>query len=164
MKEEARKKRNETLLLELFPTFRVRVEMVIIILEAKGIRPRIQEAWRSQADQEEEFKSMHSQVRFGFHNITAPDGNREALAVDLVDEDTPLKTDTRYLLQLAAAAQDAGVMTGIRWGLPERLIGGIEAAIEAQNWDARVKVGWDPTHVQPVEITIEQARAGMRTD
>lgn len=164
MKEEARKKRNETLLLELFPTFRVRVERVINILEAKGIRPRIQEAWRSQADQEEAFKSMHSLVRFGFHNITAPDGTREALAVDLVDDDAPLKTDTKYILQLAAAAQDAGVITGIRWGLPERLIGGIEAAIAAQNWEAEVKVGWDPKHVQPVDITIKQARAGMRPD
>ena len=51
MKETDRKKKNDTRLLELYPTFRTRLEKVIVALESKGIRPRIQDAWRSPADQ-----------------------------------------------------------------------------------------------------------------
>jgi len=52
-------------------------------------------------------------------------------------------------LQLDAASEAAGLITGIRWGVPEKLIGDIDAAIALQDWDANVKVGWDPMHVQP---------------
>lgn len=98
MKEIDRKKRNETRLLELYPTFRVRLEKVIVTLESKKIRPRIQDAWRSLADQEKAFKSGHAKVLFGFHNATASNGTPEALAVDLLDDDSPLSPSKNYLL------------------------------------------------------------------
>lgn len=162
MKEIDRKKRNETRLLELYPTFRARLEKVIVTLESKGMRPRIQDAWRSLTDQEKAFKSGHAKVLFGFHNVTASNGIPEALAVDLLDDDSPLSPSKNYLLQLAAAAEAAGLITGIRWGVPKKLIGGIDAAIAAEDWDANVKIGWDPTHVQPIDITIAQAKTGKR--
>lgn len=163
MNEEARKKQNQTLLLELFPTLRVRIEKVIADLEAQGLRPRIHTAWRSPAEQEKKFKEKKSLVRFGFHNVTAANGSREALAVDLVDEVSPVKSGTNYLLHLAAAAESAGLTTGIRWGeLTEKEIQAIDAAIASQDWDAQVKIGWDPAHVEPTGITIEQAKAGLR--
>ena len=162
MLEADRRMRNEIRLLELYPAFRVRIEKVIVSLEAKGIRPRIQDAWRSPAKQEKAFKSGHSQLLFGFHNVTASDGAPQALAVDLVDDDSPLSPSKNYLLQLAAAVEAAGLITGIRWGLPEELIGAIDAAIAAQDWDANVKAGWDPAHVQPTGISVAQAKAGMR--
>lgn len=162
MKEADRKKRNNSRLLELYPTFRARLEQVIVALESKEIRPRIQDAWRSPADQEKAFRSGHSKLLFGFHNVTASDGTPEALAVDLLDDDSPLSPSKNYLLQLAAAAEAAGLITGIRWGVPQKLIGGIDAAIASQDWDANVKVGWDPTHVQPTDVTVAQAKAGKR--
>lgn len=162
MKEADRKKRNDTRLLELYATFRAHLEKVIVALESKGIRPRIQDAWRSPADQEKAFRSGHSKLLFGFHNVTASNGTPEALAVDLIDDDSPLSPSKNYLLHLAAAAEAAGLVTGIRWGVPKNLIGAIDAAIASQDWDANVKVGWDPTHVQPTDVTVAQAKAGKR--
>ncbi|MFI3217950.1 MAG: hypothetical protein QX189_02370 [Methylococcales bacterium] len=163
MKEADRKKRNNERLLELYPTFRARIEEVIVELEAKGIRPRIQDAWRSIADQKKAFDTGHAKVLFGFHNATAADGKTpEALAVDMLDDDSPLSLSKSYLLQLAAAAEAAGLITGIRWGVPAKLIGAIDAAIASKNWDANVKIGWDPSHIQPTDITIAQAKAGKR--
>ena len=51
MKEADRQKRNNDRLGELYSAFRARVQKVIVDLESSGIRPRIQDAWRSQADQ-----------------------------------------------------------------------------------------------------------------
>jgi len=162
MRETDRKKRNDTRLLELYPTFRARIKQVIVALEAKGIRPRIQDAWRSPADQKKAYESGHSKLLFGFHNVTASSGTPEALAVDLLDDDSPLSPRKNYLLQLAAAAEEVGLITGIRWDMPKRLIRAIDAAIASQDWDANVKVGWDPTHVQPADITVAQAKADIR--
>jgi hypothetical protein len=162
MKEADRKKRNQDRLVELYPTFRARVEKVIVELESEGMRPRIQDAWRSLADQQIAVDKHHAQVKFSFHNVTAKDGRPEALAVDMLDDDHPLGPTKIYLLHLAASAEKAGLMTGIRWGVPKKLIGGIDAAIASQGWDADVKIGWDPTHIQPVGLTIAQAKSGQR--
>lgn len=162
MKEAERKLRNEARYQELYPTFRVRLKRVVAALEASGFRPRIQEAWRSPADQKKAFETGHSKLLFGFHNITAKDGTPEALAVDLLDDDAPLNPSKRYLLQLAAAAESAGLVTGIRWGVPAKLVVAIDEAIANKNWDAAVKIGWDPTHVQPVDLTVAEARGGKR--
>lgn len=162
MKEKDRKQRNVDRLSELFPTFRARVEKVIVALESKGIRPRIQDAWRSPADQLKAFNSGHSKLKFGFHNVTASNGTPEALAVDLLDDDHPVASTKNYLLQLASAAEAAGLISGIRWGVPKKLIGSIDKAIASQDFDANVKIGWDPTHIQPTGITVAQAKAGKR--
>jgi len=162
MNEVDRRKRNETRLTELYPTFRERLTRVIQTLESSGIRPRIQDAWRSPADQKKAHDSGHSQLLFGFHNVTGADGKPESLAVDMLDDDSPLSPSKGYLLQLAAAAEAEGLITGIRWGVPPGLIAAIDAAIASRNWNADVKIGWDPTHVQPTDITVSQARAGAR--
>jgi hypothetical protein len=162
MEELDRKRRNEDRLTELHPTFRTRIKMVITSLEASGIRPRIQDAWRSPADQRRAYYSGHSRLKFGFHNLTAADGTPEALAVDLLDDDSPLNPGKSYFLRLAAAAEEAGLMTGIRWGVPRKLIASIDQAIAAKNWNANIKVGWDPMHVQPTDVTVAEAKAGKR--
>jgi hypothetical protein len=51
MTEDQRKERNTERLTELYPTFRRRIKAVIEDLQGQGIRPRIQDAWRSQKDQ-----------------------------------------------------------------------------------------------------------------
>ena len=162
MKEADRKKRNEDRFAELYPTFRARLKRVIASLEASGVRPRIQDAWRSPEDQRQAYVSGHSKLLFGFHNVTADDGRPEALAVDLIDDDSPLNISKSYLLQLAAAAEKAGLMTGIRWGVPGKLVPAIDQAIATKDWGANVKLGWDPTHVQPTDVSVAEARAGKR--
>ena len=162
MNEAARKARNDQRLKELFPTFRARLERVIAELEGNGLRPRIQDGWRSPADQLKAFNNGNSKLRFGFHNVTSSSGSAESLAVDMLDDDSPLASRKPYLLQLAAAAEKAGLATGIRWGVPKSLRGAIDAAIAAKDWDANVKIGWDPTHVEPTGITVAEAKSGKR--
>jgi hypothetical protein len=126
------------------------------------LRPRIQDAWRSPADQLKAFNAGHSKLKFGFHNVTGANGTKEALAVDLLDDNAPLNPGRSYLLRLAAAAEHRGLVTGIRWGVPKALVAGIDAAIAKKDWKADVKIGWDPTHVEPTGITPSEAKAGKR--
>ena len=162
MNETARRQRNTEKLGELYPAFRSRIAALIQDLEGSGIRPRIQEAWRSPADQLVAFETGHSKLKYGFHNVTGAGGSRESLAVDLLDDDSPLNPSVGYLLQVASAAGAQGLMTGIRWGLPNALAAAVDAALAAKDWKRPVKVGWDPTHVQPVGLTASEARAGKR--
>jgi hypothetical protein len=162
MDEASRRQRNEEKLAELYPTFRTRIAALIADLEDQGIRPRIQDAWRSPEAQLAAFQSGHSKLKYGFHNVTGPDGVMESLAVDLLDDDHPLAPLPAYLLHVAAAAEAHGLTTGIRWGLPKPLAIAIDAALASQDWQAPVKVGWDPTHVQPTGLTATQAKAGAR--
>jgi hypothetical protein len=162
MKEPARLARNTQRQGELFPTFAARIAALITSLEVQDIRPRIQDGWRSPEDQRKAFESGHSKLLFGFHNVTGSDGQQEGLAVDLLDDDHPLNPGRSYLLKLAAAAEQHKLVTGIRWGLPKSLRAAIDEAIAAQQWDAPVKIGWDPCHVEPTGITVAEARAGVR--
>ncbi|WP_312432949.1 hypothetical protein [Achromobacter sp.] len=164
MKEAARQARNAERLTSLYATFADRLKRVISRLETAGLRPRIQDAWRSKKDQEIAYRTGKAKVLYGFHNVTGTDGKQEALAVDLLDDDAPLNPSTSYILRLAAAAQAEGLVTGIRWDMPKNLIKGIDVAIAAEDWDAKVKVGWDPLHVQTTGVTIREARAGKRPD
>src|SRR5881394_952362 len=100
MTEPQRQQRNAAKLLELFPAFRNRISQVIIDLEAMGVRPRIQDAYRSPEDQLIAFNSGHSKLKFGFHNVTGPNGEKESLAVDMLDDDSPLNLSKSFLLKL----------------------------------------------------------------
>jgi len=162
MNEPARKQRNQERLKECFPAFARRVEAVINDLEAQGFRPRIQDAHRSIADQLKAFNGGFSKVRFGFHNVTGANGNAESLAVDLLDDDKPLNPSRRYIILLAAAAQAHGLHPGSFFGLPQSLRKGLSQAIEDRNFDANIKIGFDPTHIEVSNISIADARAGQR--
>ncbi len=162
MEESARRRRNKDRLAELFPTFRTRIRGLIQELEGNGFRPRIQQAWRSPAEQRIAFETGHSKLLFGFHNVTGGDQAPEALAVDLLDDDNPLNPRREYLLRLAAAAGKRTMTTGLRWGLPSNLREAIDAAIAGEDWRAAIKIGWDPCHVEPTDVTVAQARAGKR--
>lgn len=162
MVESARKKRNKERLATLFPTFAKRIARVIAQLESDGLRPRIQDSWRSPEDQKKAFETGHSQLLYGFHNVTGANGEPESLAVDLLDDNLPLNPRRSYILKLAAAAEAEGLTTGVRWGLPQKLQSAIDDAIAAGEWNASVKVGWDPLHIEPTEISVAEARAGKR--
>ena len=164
MQESARKARNSQRMTELYSWFRDQLTLVIQELESDGLRPRIQDAWRSPEDQLNAVNTGHSQLKFGFHNVTGKNGEKEALAVDLLDDNSPLKPSTAYILKVTAAAERHGLTTGARWGLPSKLAKAVNTAIEQQDWKAAVKVGWDPVHVQPANFTAADAAAGDRPD
>jgi hypothetical protein len=164
MIESVRIQNNKNKLLELYPSFRMKIEGVLKDLEQAGYRPRIQTAWRSQAAQMEAFRNGASKVQFGFHNVTGANGEKESLAADILDDDRPNTADTPFALHLAAAAEARGLTTGIRWDLKDEDSVLIDIAILNKNWNAKVKIGWDPLHVEPVGITIAEAKAGKRPD
>jgi len=164
MQEPARKARNSQRMAELYPWFAHQLSLVIAELEAGGLRPRIQDAWRSPEDQLEAFKSGHSKLKFGFHNVTGDSGRKESLAADLLDDNSPLKPSTAYVLKVTAAAERHGLTTGARWGLPSKMAKAADLAIAQQNWTAPLKVGWDPVHIEPANFTPAQAAAGERPD
>ena len=163
MKETDRQARNAQKLAECEPSFGQLVSGVLQGLEAHGLRPRIQEAWRSPENQLAAFRAGRSKLKFGFHNVTTPDGKPAALAVDILDDDAPLAPGPRYLLMLAAEARARGLETGILWGLPVALQKGVDEALAHQRWDAPVKIGWDPCHVQIVGTMPDEAAKRTRS-
>ena len=162
MNEADRKQRNQQRLTECFPKFAARVDAVIKDLEAQGIRPRIQDAHRSIPDQIDAFNHGFSKVRFGFHNVTGANGKAESLAVDLLDDDHPLDPPRKYIILLAGAAQAHGLHPGSFFGLPQSLRAGLSKAIQDQNFDPKIKIGFDPTHIEATGLSIAEAKAGKR--
>jgi hypothetical protein len=162
MTDNDRHKRNRARLRELYPRFASRVSAVIKELESEGWRPCIQDAWRSAQAQHAAHAAGLSLLRFGFHNITDEHGRPAALAVDIIDDDCPLNPGKPFLLRLAAAAEHAGLNSGIRRGLSGRLSQAIDAAISNREWHSPVKIGWDPTHLEPTGLSVREARAGQR--
>ena len=163
MKEEKRIARNEQMLQECFPWFRSRLTATIVDLQKQGIRPRIQQAWRSPVEQLDAFNSGHSKLKFGYHNATGPGGEKQALAVDILDDDAPLAPSIKYLLSLAIAASDHQLSTGLDWGLPAKLRAPIAAAIAARDSAAQIsKIGWDPCHIEITGLRVADVKAGMR--
>jgi LysM repeat protein len=162
MKEVDRQARNKQRLSEMYPPMATVVRRVIDRLEKQGFRPRIQGAWRSKADQIEAFNAGRSKVKFGYHNVTGAKGAKESLACDLLDDDKPLNSRRSYLIALAIAARAEGLETGILWGLTSSLKAGVEGAISEKDINRKVKIGWDPTHIQPHGFSIALAKAGQR--
>lgn len=164
MLESDRILNNKNKLQELYPPLRMRIDAVLKEMEKAGYRPRLQTAWRSMADQLEAYKRGTTRVQFGFHNITGANGVKEALAADIWDDDRLEQVKVDFMLHLAAAAEAQGLRTGIRWDLADEDQKLINLAVKHQVWDAKLRVGWDPLHTEPVGITIQEAKDGKRPD
>jgi len=164
MKESARLERNTQRLAECFPAFAKRMANVIKDMEMLGFRPRIQDAHRTIADQKKAFDGGFSKVLFGFHNVTGANGKPESLAVDILDDDHPGNTVPRkYLITLASVAQKHGLHSGIFFSLKtdaERKA--LQVAIDTLNFDPKIKMGFDPTHLESTGLTIAGAKGGKR--
>jgi len=164
MNEAERLQHNKNKLQELYPFFRTKIEAVITEMEQAGYRPRVQSAWRSPADQLDAYRRGISRVQYGFHNATGASGTKEALAADIWDDDRLEKVKVDFMLHLAAAAETNGLITGIRWDLADEDSVLIDIALQNKNWDAKLRVGWDPLHIEIVGVTIQEARDGRRPD
>jgi hypothetical protein len=57
------------------------------------------------------------------------------------------------------SSEKNGLTNVIRWELPNKLRLAIDNVLTTQDWDAFVKISWDPTHVEFVEITVIQVKA-----
>jgi len=164
MNEAERKLYNQNKLQELYPFFRARIEAVLREMELAGYRPRVQTAWRSPADQLDAYRRGTSRLQYGFHNVTTSTGERESLAADIWDDDRLDKVNVDFMLRLAAAAEANGLITGIRWDLKDEDSVLIDIALQNKNWNARVRVGWDPLHVEVTGMRPQEAREGRRPD
>ena len=164
MNEADRKAYNLNKLKELYPFFRTKIEAVIREMELAGYRPRVQTAWRSPADQLDAYRRGTSKVQYGFHNATSASGEKEALAADIWDDDRLQKVKVDFMLRLAAAAEAQGLITGIRWDLADEDSVLIDIALQNKHWDAKIRVGWDPLHVEVTGMTTQEARGGRRPD
>lgn len=171
MTDEARHERNIRRARECHPAFAVRVIRLIADLERESFRPRIQDAWRSPAAQAGNVASGTSSVRWSFHQATTPEGKPDALAVDLIDDDYPVPArDQRvwpvrfrqYLLWLAALARGYELETGIAWGLSAAERRALQTAMTTDPLTYTGEIGWDPTHVEPRDLTLAAAKRGVR--
>ncbi|WP_395089785.1 hypothetical protein [Armatimonas sp.] len=162
MTEEQRKERNAQRLTECNPIFRRKATAILEDLEGHGLRPRIQEAWRSPTRQRQLLADGFTKVRWGMHNAVTEDGNPDSLAVDILDDDQPNKESTKFLLMLTASAKAHGCVTGIGWGLSQEDRDTIRSAVTSRDFEAKVEVGWDPCHVQIGGISVQEARDGAR--
>ncbi len=161
MTEADRLTRNVEKLAECDRGFRNRLATVIGQLQSQGYRPRIQEAWRSPAAQLAAFHAGHSHVPWGFHCATGPEGEPQALAADVLDDDFPENPRREYLLALTRTARNRGLTTGIDWGMLPPMKAALNAALATgAAWPHAL--GWDPTHVECTGITIAEAQAGKR--
>lgn len=164
MTEPDLKKRNKAMLLECSDYFAPRCAAILRDLEGHGFRPRIQQAWRSPADQLKAYKDGYTKLRWGFHNVTCPDGSANSFAADILDDDHPVNPGPKYLLMLAASAQAHGCQTGIEWGLSLARRLAIRTAIKMKLWNTALAWGWDSQHVEVVGITPKLTQAGHLPD
>jgi hypothetical protein len=162
MKEPDRLARNAQRLTECYEDFGKRVRKIIAELEAIGYRPRIQAAYDTPEEEAEAFAHGYSKVQHSFHGITGLEGQPASLAVDLLDDDHPLDPTSTYCLSLAIAAAKHHCQTGIQWELPQADRARLRAAINMGNASARVRIGYDPTHLEPSDISLAQALSGAR--
>lgn len=156
--------RNIDKLAECNPWLRAKVGAILRDLQGHGYRPRIQEAWRSPADQILACLEGRSKVRWGFHNATGKANLPDALAADIVLDDCPYEEPREFLLKLYSSAKAHGLETGILFGLSAVNRVRLNKAVAASNWTYSGPIGWDPWHVQPTPstLTIAQAKRGER--
>lgn len=150
MTEASRKSNNSAKINQLHRPLRVKVLAVLSDLEGHGYRPRIQEAYRTPADQLEDYNKGTSHLKFGFHNITYPTGLPASCAADIYNDDMPLADvpNHPFFLMLASSAESHGLVSGIYWGLKQNQRDIIKRAIEAKGWNTVYRVGFDPYHIQ----------------
>ena len=150
-----RRATNDERLADCDPGFAGRVLAVIQELEHLGFKPKIVDSWRSPLAQRKAVASGRSLVTFGFHNIVGTRREPRAFAVDLVQSDRAIPA-LNYVFRLSTIAARFHLDTGLLWGLTkaERLT--VTRAM-ARPRSTAIKIGWDPCHLQPADMTVAEA-------
>jgi hypothetical protein len=161
LNESRRWMTNETLLAECDTGFAARVRAVIQDLEGSGFHPWVAESWRSPKDQVQAFRLGRSKVRFGFHNIVGPGREPRSFAVDLIDRLGSDNPSQEYALRLSTVARAYNLTTGILWGLSSQERLAVGKALRAPHTFAKLKIGWDPCHLEPADLSISQLVASI---
>ena len=170
MNEAARRARNVEMLRQCWPAFGALVGRVIHTLEQEGLRPRINEggAWRDPVAQATAYHSGHSDLLWGLHNATGLKGEKQALAVDLIDDDSPSVPRPRFVHRVNEIVGAFGLMTGVLWSsrrgarLSDADKAAIVAACKSGDWSDVQRIGYDPLHIQPIGLSVADAKAGKR--
>lgn len=162
MTEPARQQRNADMLAECYPVARERFARVIADLEAEHFRPRIQCAHRNEAAQAAAVAGGNSDVTWSLHEATGPNGEPEALAIDLLDDDHPNDPPRLYLYRLAMHARRRLCRTGILWRLKGKPRKDLDAAIASGDTAFAGPLGFDPCHLEVADVTYVDARHGGR--
>jgi len=161
VRESERLANNQLMLSECEPGFAANVGQVLRGLESRGVRPWIRESWRSPQDQERAFRSGRSEIRLGFHNVTGRNGEHRSFAVDIVERIDQTSTKPEYAVALSRLASANGLQTGILWGLMDFERPAVERAIQNRSLpvDRYLKLGWDPCHLEPLNLSLADALA-----
>jgi len=156
---------NKARLSELYSGFVPLVEA--ILLDLKQYNPRIVCAYRSPEEQLRAYRSGHSKLKFGLHNVTGKNGKKESLAVDIIPLVDGYSAPTSFWLKLASSALVHNCESGVLWTGTNILVKHrILQAIKARDFTGyKGKLGWDCSHVQwSGGLTIKQIQKGIRPD
>jgi hypothetical protein len=156
LSDSQRQVTNEGRLAACDASFAASVRAVIRDLESCGFRPWVAESWRSPKDQVQAFTLGRSEVKFGFHNVVGLRREPRAFAVDLIDIPGASDPSPEYALRLSSVAHRYSLTTGILWGLSNRERRVVGKALEAPQIYRRLKIGWDPCHLEPTGRSLSQ--------
>lgn len=165
MTTDERQKLNSQRVQKIHVLLRPNILAILADLEAAGWQPIIDiGVYRTPAEQAQKVAEGVSTVYYSYHNVTDPGGVPAAEAADIVDVRYQWSPPREYWLQLAGAAENQGLETGIYWGLSKASRSAIHSAIAKRAWDTIVELGWDTAHVQPPQskFTISEAKNGYR--
>jgi hypothetical protein len=154
--DSQRQMTNDGRLAECDASFAASVRAVIHDLESCGFKPWVAESWRSREDQVQAFALGHSKVKFGFHNVVGSRREPRAYAVDLIDIPGAGAPSQEYALRLSSLAHRYNLHTGILWGLSDQERRVVGKALDAPRILQRIKIGWDPCHLEPADQSLSQ--------
>jgi hypothetical protein len=161
--EQQRKAANAERLKLIDPSIRPKVAAVIRDLERQSLKPLIDKhVFRTPAEQAELVRQGFSQVRWGFHNAQRPNGKPGSLAADIVDARLFWDVKKKFWLQVGASALKHGLEWGGMFDVPRNLRPTLRQRLLAGDLDPRLKIGWDPAHVQTARVSIAEAKQGKR--
>ena len=147
MNDKERWLSNDQKLAQLDPAVRERFEGVVKRLEVAGHRPLVVETRRGALRQAWLRARGLSLIRRSKHQ----DGH----AADIISADVPWpRTTIEFMADLALAAREEGLATGLTWKLPEPGASIIQMSVQ-QGWKQRLVgvlgvygYGFDPCHVE----------------
>lgn len=156
MIEILRQKRNRDQLSLMHPEARARMTRLLLEIEWRGYRPRLQETYRTQAQQLEKWGAGLSRIRTAGPHTCTVDGKPASLATHVLDDTDPIAAGAVWWARLAIVARQNGLQTGLCFGLTDSVHRQkIEAAIQGGLVGVLAILvtherGFDPLHVEMI--------------